>query len=86
MGRRFHVTATNDGGDASAVLSIEVDGPARERRRSMLGGVQAVGAGNDHTCALVSGHLWCWGDNTTGDLGNNTSGGVSLVPVAVVGL
>ena len=34
------------------------------------GGWVSVAAGYGHTCATrISGTLWCWGDNTSGDLG-----------------
>ena len=43
-----------------------------------------VTAGNDLTCALDStGLAYCWGDNTRGQLGNNSTTTPSLVPVAV---
>ena len=48
----------------------------------------AVGAGEGFSCALVdtgSGAVWCWGDNTYGELGNG-SNDPSNVPVQVQGL
>ena len=48
-------------------------------------GVQAVAAGNTASCALVNGGVWCWGDNSAGQLGNNSANG-SYVPVPVQGL
>lgn len=36
--------------------------------------VVSVAAGNNHACALQStGRVLCWGDNTSGQLGNNTT-------------
>ena len=52
-----------------------------------LGGlVTALAAGANHTCALLqSGAIQCWGDNTNGQLGDQTTVSRNL-PTAVVGL
>ena len=49
------------------------------------GGVQGVAAGDEHTCAVVNGGVWCWGDDTFGQLGNGISPG-NAPPGAVQGL
>ena len=49
-------------------------------------GVAAIGAGRDFTCARTSaGALWCWGDNSTGQLGNGGTANTNT-PQAVVSL
>jgi alpha-tubulin suppressor-like RCC1 family protein len=48
------------------------------------GGIQfkAISAGESHTCGLdIGGLAYCWGDNSSGKLGNN--GGGNLTPAAV---
>src|SRR5262245_14449663 len=48
-----------------------------------LTGVTAVSAGRSHTCAVTSvGGIRCWGDNTSGQLGNSSTTG-RAIPVAV---
>ncbi len=43
----------------------------------------AITAGFQHTCAMVEGKAWCWGNNASGQLGNKESGTDSNLPVAV---
>jgi alpha-tubulin suppressor-like RCC1 family protein len=44
----------------------------------------SVSAGANHTCALATDStLWCWGDNSDGQLGTG-SGGVQLLPTRVM--
>src|SRR5688500_18490673 len=38
--------------------------------------------GSTHACAIVSGEVYCWGDNVTRKLGDGTSN-TSLVPTKV---
>ena len=47
----------------------------------------AVAAGGAHSCALrEGGTVSCWGDNSSGQLGDGNSGDFSLVPVGVAGI
>lgn len=36
-----------------------------------------------HTCAVASGVAYCWGKNSKGSLGNNSSSTSSIIPIAV---
>ena len=56
------------------------DGP----RSAALRAAQ-VSAGDFHTCARVDGTVECWGDNSSGQLGDGTGAG-RLFPVAVAGV
>ncbi len=46
--------------------------------------VSQVSAGTGHTCALRAGAVWCWGDNSEGQLGDGSTDN-STVPVRVGG-
>lgn len=42
-----------------------------------------VAVGQAHACAIVNGQAYCWGDNSTGELGNNNPGVSSTTAVPV---
>lgn len=45
----------------------------------------SVSAGTDHSCAVVSGAIWCWGGNATGQLGNQDNTDIAF-PDQVFGI
>jgi alpha-tubulin suppressor-like RCC1 family protein len=53
-----------DGTNSETWTPVDVSG--------LTGGVTALGAGGNHTCALVSGGVKCWGLNSDGQLGDGT--------------
>ncbi len=54
---------------------------------SGVANVMAVNAGNHFSMAVKSdGTVWCWGDNSEGELGNGTVGGSTYTPGQVNGL
>jgi alpha-tubulin suppressor-like RCC1 family protein len=54
---------------------------------SGLSNVIAASAGGDHSCALAGGEVYCWGDNSHGQLGAGISNeGATPVPQRVAGL
>jgi alpha-tubulin suppressor-like RCC1 family protein len=44
----------------------------------------AIDAGEDHVCGIqTGGSLWCWGENTWGQVGNGSSGSDVTTPTRV---
>ena len=50
---------------------------------SSLASTAALGSGNAHHCAIMDGDVWCWGNNSTGQLGPGVTESFSGVPVKV---
>lgn len=74
----FTVLATYKGHNGQAIYTIEVAGEVLH--------VQKITAGAYHTCAITdTGSAKCWGANSYGQLGNNSTTS-SSTPVNVVGL
>jgi alpha-tubulin suppressor-like RCC1 family protein len=75
------------GHHACAMMSVAVS----NQNTNLFAAV--IAAGERHTCAVTTngidltgaGVVWCWGDNTSGQLGN-TSVTQSLVPIVVSSL
>ena len=52
----------------------------------VLTGASAISVGNRFACALVSGTIRCWGEGSSGQLGNGASLSVGASPVSVAGI
>ncbi len=55
-----------------------------------IAGALALGAGGKHTCAVVprqgsATNMWCWGDDSSGQLGDGKLGGAKPQPVLLPG-
>ena len=67
--------------------TAQVNTPASVVTTAMATAVVSVSAGYLHTCAvLVNGAVWCWGSNSLGQLGINSSVTKKITPIIVVGL
>jgi alpha-tubulin suppressor-like RCC1 family protein/Tfp pilus assembly protein PilE len=68
-------------GTTGVFYGINNGGPATK----ISGGWVSVANSTGNTCAIAfNGNAYCWGDNTYGQIGDNTSGTNRLVPTAVV--
>lgn len=65
--------------------SVVVPTPVRTAT-APLTGADEVGQGIEHGCARLGTAVWCWGNNTSGQLGDGTTGGVRAYAAPVVGL
>jgi len=45
--------------------------------------VSDLSVGQNHTCVLADGNVYCWGDNSEGQLGNPTGGPFAAAPLPV---
>jgi alpha-tubulin suppressor-like RCC1 family protein len=93
-GRLYTCGVTSDGGgycwgaNGGGELGTETS-PAfpATMPTKVLGGhaFKFIGAGqSDHSCGITTaGAAWCWGANTSGQLGNDTKGATVRMPVAV---
>ena len=80
----FTVSAAGTGDGGSASDGPTSDGPSDTAH--FLDVVQ-IAAGKDHTCALRStGEVFCWGDNSMGQLGTSSVSTTSATPVRVANL
>ena len=67
--------------------TAQINTPASVVTTAMSTAVVSVSAGYLHTCAvLVNGAVWCWGSNSLGQLGINSSVTKKITPTIVVGL
>jgi alpha-tubulin suppressor-like RCC1 family protein len=67
-----------DGGTTDSKSPVQVSG--------LTSGVQAISGGDASVCAVLqSAQVDCWGDNTSGELGNGSIGGQSDTPGLVEG-
>jgi|GEM_PF-656665 len=76
------------GNDGAGRLANGPEGGDETSAVNVVGGMvwKALEAGSDHSCGIKSDDTaWCWGDDTTGELGNGAPSDDQNVPVAVTG-
>ena len=71
--------------DADSDPSNDQD-DAQIPRKIISAGAQALSVGHAHACAIVSKELYCWGDNSSGQLGDGGAVTSSNIPTKVAGL
>jgi alpha-tubulin suppressor-like RCC1 family protein len=76
-------------GDGTTVESIGARLVLRDEGGGEAAGAQALGLGNQHSCAAVDAEVYCWGSNLLGQLGRGENFGAdtpTLFPQPVEGL
>jgi hypothetical protein len=74
----FRSLGNNATGDSPVPVAVDTSGALAGKTFIQ------ISAGANHTCGIASGgQAYCWGDNSIGQLGNNSTAANSLVPVAV---
>jgi alpha-tubulin suppressor-like RCC1 family protein len=60
-----------NGGTTDMMTPVEV---SLTSGAGYLGGVTAIAVGQNHACAVASGNVYCWGYNSSGQIGTGTTG------------
>lgn len=80
----------NERGQLGNGTTVEVRAPDLQKviNFPVQAPVEKIGAGVEHSCALVDARVYCWGSNAYGQIGDNSLdyGKHSAVPQAVFGL
>jgi alpha-tubulin suppressor-like RCC1 family protein len=78
---------TRAGNNANFLPPVPFEHPDPQPVTTLPGPAIAIAGGGNHTCALLADlTVWCWGDNSNGQLGRGTSDTVGDLPAVVPGL
>ncbi len=76
----------NNGGQLGSGTTTSSNVPVAVANVTGFENVVSISAGDAHTCAVaLDGSVWCWGTNSSGQLGNGTTT-TQLAPARVLGL
>lgn len=73
----------NDRGQLGDTTTTNRNIPVAVDTTNMIGAITDIDTGYDHTCALEEADdndVWCWGDDTTGELGDGFASNERLTP------
>jgi len=81
--RSLRCWGNNQYGQLGRPIALPYANPIPEDVSGVQGEIDAVSAGNNFTCVLSQGDLWCWGSNDYCELGRGSASIADATPVRV---
>lgn len=80
---RIMCWGNNDSGQLGDGTTTTRGSPVNVNRPEGFQDISKITAGDFHTCAIANGHPWCWGRNSSGQLGDGSFNNQRSVPTKV---